>query len=75
MPLYEFRCQSCEMSFEWLVRSMANDEKVTCPSCGSDQVHRELSVFAAHQGVSGRGSTAPPCGQCCAENEACPYGP
>ncbi len=45
MPIYEYACMSCESHFEELVRS---DETPACPSCGTDKVKRQLSVFARH---------------------------
>ena len=44
MPLYEFRCQACELQFERLVRlNAANPE---CPSCASADTHKLLSAPA-----------------------------
>ncbi len=46
MPLYEFRCKSCDATFEER-RSMANaDDPTRCPE-GHDNVVRLLSVFAS----------------------------
>ncbi|WP_172450684.1 FmdB family zinc ribbon protein [Candidatus Chloroploca asiatica] len=48
MPMYEYGCDVCHSHFE-LLRRMDQDEKgLTCPACGSEHVHRQLSVFAAH---------------------------
>jgi len=52
MPIYEYHCSDCDLSFESLVR--AGDEAATCSSCGGTRIARELSVFA-----SSRGSGAP----------------
>ncbi len=46
MPLYEFRCDACALSFEELVFS--SDPKVRCPHCKGGKVKRQLSTFAAH---------------------------
>ena len=44
MPLYEFRCQACDLQFERLVRlNAANPE---CPSCASADTHKLLSAPA-----------------------------
>ncbi len=48
MPIYEYVCMQCESHFEELVRM---DESADCPDCGSENVRRQVSVFAAH-GVS-----------------------
>jgi putative FmdB family regulatory protein len=54
MPIYEYRCEPCEGQFEELVRGP--EAAVACPTCGSAQVERLLSVFA---GVGGRQSALP----------------
>jgi putative FmdB family regulatory protein len=47
MPLFEFVCSECGKSFEELVRSSSAADEVTCPVCGSHQVRRKVSTFAA----------------------------
>jgi putative FmdB family regulatory protein len=43
MPLYAYRCASCDNHFETLVRS---DETPECPACGSVELERQLSLIA-----------------------------
>ena len=43
MPLYEYECQSCHHHFELLVREQTVFE---CPACKSDDLQKQLSVFA-----------------------------
>jgi putative FmdB family regulatory protein len=50
MPLYEYVCSDCRTSFEKLVRRFGDE--VSCPSCASTAVDKQLSVFAV-------GSTTP----------------
>jgi putative FmdB family regulatory protein len=45
MPLYEFKCLGCGNCFEALVRS-SDTKKPSCPSCGSEELERLLSMFA-----------------------------
>ena len=45
VPIYEYVCMECESHFEELVR---NDEEPDCPDCTSENVRRQLSVFARH---------------------------
>jgi putative FmdB family regulatory protein len=47
MPIYEYRCQSCRQVFQKLQPMSAGKEGVSCPSCGSRRVERQLSVFAS----------------------------
>lgn len=56
MPLYEYKCGSCEQPFELLVASPALADSVVCRYCGSDSVRRLISSFAAH---SSGGDSAP----------------
>lgn len=44
MPIYEFVCKRCEHPFEELV---LGSERTACPSCGSDELAKQVSVFAA----------------------------
>ena len=65
MPIFEFRCPSCETTFERLVRVA---EKVNCPSCGSRRVEKLLSVPA--RPASSTPAATPSCesmpqGGCC----------
>lgn len=44
MPIYEYRCATCDERFEELVRGP--DAAVTCPGCGGAEAERLLSAFA-----------------------------
>ena len=44
--------------------SMTRDEKVLCPSCGSKQTVRELSVFAVAADSGKKTSLPAGCGRC-----------
>lgn len=47
MPLFDFRCQSCAVEFEVLVRPASyGDPPPSCPACGSEKLDRLLSTFA-----------------------------
>lgn len=60
MPIYEYRCETCEKPFEKLVATFR--EEVACPDCGSAFVERLLSTFAMSGGSSARESAG---GGCC----------
>lgn len=47
MPIYEYRCKSCDQTFETL-RGMRDDSPAACPGCGGAETMRLLSLFAAH---------------------------
>jgi putative FmdB family regulatory protein len=55
MPIYEYRCDPCDRSFETLIRS--DRDVARCPNCGSLDVSKQLSVPAAAQ--TGRGGDLP----------------
>jgi putative FmdB family regulatory protein len=70
MPIYEFVCMHCESHFEELVRM---GESADCPDCGSANVRKQLSVFAAH-GPSHQGTGEQPSfggGGCCGGSCGC----
>jgi putative FmdB family regulatory protein len=58
MPIFEFRCESCESKFAKLMFSQRTD--VLCPHCSSPQVKRLPSTF----GMSGVQKQTSSCGSC-----------
>ena len=69
MPIYEYACHGCGERFEKLVRRFG--EAVSCPSCASADVEKQLSVFAAVTSVPtpafsgcGAGACGPGAGGC-----------
>ena len=63
MPIFEYRCTSCDHRFEALVRS---SERPRCPSCESTTLEKQLSVFAVntHSAPAARYAAPAPCGSC-----------
>lgn len=47
MPIFEFVCSSCYHEFEELVFSSNGGYHVTCPSCGEENVEKQISTFAS----------------------------
>lgn len=43
MPIYDYRCSGCNITFELLVRSSAVP---ACPACGSQQLEKLVSLPA-----------------------------
>jgi putative FmdB family regulatory protein len=67
MPIYEYVCRECRHAFEHLARSMTTHERTQCPECGSGEVERQMSVFAARQGGANECGVmpgGPRCQQC-----------
>jgi len=40
MPIFDFHCESCDQTFELLVRN----EAPVCPHCGSSRVAKQVSA-------------------------------
>ena len=69
MPLFEYRCRSCDASFEALVRNAARD-RVTCESCDGENVSRLMGASA----VQAQGRSLPIAAGACPPPEAGPCG-
>ena len=57
MPIYEYRCQSCDHRFEVLVRG---GEEPLCPECGSKTLEKQFSTFSFGLGGGARPGPARP---------------
>ncbi|MBR2365120.1 MAG: zinc ribbon domain-containing protein [Lentisphaeria bacterium] len=62
MPIFEYECKKCEKKFEVLLRSSSSQAE--CPFCGSGEVKKLLSTFAAKVDSSPASS--------CANADICP---
>ncbi len=66
MPLYEYYCPHCEITFDKLRPFSQADAPIRCPECQGEDVRRQLSRFAcfttgsdgATRAVSGTGGCA-----------------
>lgn len=47
MPLYEYRCPHCEITFSLLRPFSKADAPAACPQCGGQDTKRAISLFAA----------------------------
>jgi putative FmdB family regulatory protein len=43
MPIFEFKCLSCNECFEILVLKKKEEVEARCPKCGSEEFERVLS--------------------------------
>lgn len=72
MPIYEFHCEKCGRDSEILVRS-SDWSGAKCPHCGSSNLDKKFSTFAAAGGgneagacdTGGRRSSGGCCGGHC----------
>ncbi|HEX9186781.1 MAG TPA: zinc ribbon domain-containing protein [Vicinamibacteria bacterium] len=74
MPIYEYACPGCGARFEKLVRRFG--DAVSCPTCASGDVEKQLSVFAVATAAppSFAGCGAGACGPGAVPCEAGPCG-
>jgi putative FmdB family regulatory protein len=64
MPIFEYVCRKCDHRFEAIVHATT---VVTCPSCESKRLEKQLSVFATSvkgEMAAAREMPAGPCGSC-----------
>jgi len=59
MPIYAFRCPTCDHEFEELVFGGRVPER--CPACGARDIVRKVSTFAT---AAGSGSATPSSHSC-----------
>ena len=51
MPIYEYRCHSCDKKSAIFIRSIGASPKVTCQHCPSTEMERILSRVAHHKTI------------------------
>ena len=57
MPIYDYRCQSCENEFEAYRAISGDDAEVKCPKCGAQNSER---MMPRSFGQSPRGDSCGP---------------
>lgn len=55
MPIYEFKCSSCNECFEILVLKKEEEVEARCPKCGCEEFERVMSKTCYAIGSSGAG--------------------
>lgn len=62
MPLYEYTCNDCGRTFEFLTRE---GQAPACPGCGGTRLEKQFSTYAVSMGSGGHSHAAPsPCASC-----------
>ncbi|MGC8787251.1 MAG: FmdB family zinc ribbon protein [Anaerolineae bacterium] len=69
MPIYEFRCRSCDTRFEVWLRS--SQETVACPNCGATLLEKQVSAPA----LVNAGKVREAGHTCCGREERCEQPP
>ena len=57
MPIYEFRCLSCNHCFELLAVRQDDTTEMKCPNCDNEEVERVLSRVSYVMGSSSSGDS------------------
>ncbi len=47
MPIYEYICNKCKITFSLLQRMGSSEKDTTCPKCGSKEVKKKFSLFSS----------------------------
>ncbi|MFB0510131.1 MAG: zinc ribbon domain-containing protein [bacterium] len=63
MPLKEFKCTGCKEVFEALVFNKSDEDRLTCPKCGSKQLTILFSAFSV-SGTEKKVSSISSCTSC-----------
>jgi putative FmdB family regulatory protein len=58
MPIYEFRCLSCNNCFELLAVRKDDTMEMKCPDCHGEEVERVLSCVSYVMGSGSSGDTS-----------------
>ena len=66
MPIYEYRCKSCDNRFEYLV--MGSEESISCPKCSAQEVERLISTFSFKSDTKFSSSMGSGCSTCSSKN-------
>jgi putative FmdB family regulatory protein len=75
MPVFEYKCSSCNTKFEVLHKSSVNQEEVSCPDCDSKKITKLFSTFSpsvqSHslESPCAQGNCNMPAGSCCSGGE------
>lgn len=66
MPLYEYRCRSCDRVSEILVAAGDAQPGLACTHCGSTDLHKQFSVTNVQRYPGPAGGKT-----CCGRSERC----
>ena len=62
MPIFEYRCNTCEAEFEKRVRFSEADLIPLCPECASPDTEKKISIFGMTAFGSRSSSNESSCG-------------
>jgi putative FmdB family regulatory protein len=75
MPVFEYKCTTCNTKFEVLHKSSSKQDEVTCPECDSKKIDKLFSSFSpsvhAHESYCSQGKCGIPQGGCGCSGGSC----
>ncbi len=61
MPIFEYQCADCQVTFERLILGANNGAAPACPHCSGDNTAKQFSTFSTQSGgVASTVTSAPP---------------
>ena len=60
MPVYEYRCESCNQKSDVLWRNFSPPDSVACKNCNSEETSRVISRVAFHKSLASKLSELDP---------------
>jgi putative FmdB family regulatory protein len=58
MPIYEFYCRDCGVSFDKLVRLSQSEGEIQCTECRGNNIKKKLSLISSRLKTSSGSATA-----------------
>ncbi len=71
MPIYEFRCETCQGVFEHLALSQGEIINLVCPVCGGENLSRVMSSCSSVVHGGGSSAGASPAASAQVQNRSC----
>jgi putative FmdB family regulatory protein len=65
MPVYEYKCATCETTYDIYHKGREIREDIVCPSCKSSSYKKLMSVTGAPAKESSSGESSCGQGECC----------
>ncbi len=61
MPIFEYHCTDCQVTFERLMLQSANSATPACPQCCGENTSKQFSTFSTQSGgMASAVASAPP---------------
>ena len=71
MPVFEYRCLSCNTKYEIFHYTKEKEEDIICPKCKSNKYEKLLSTFSSNISSSNNTNEIPSACQSCCQGNSC----